>query len=49
MQFGEIKKTHASNNKFYKYYDFKPKTSIVEGVNRFIDWYLCYKKKYKWI
>ncbi len=49
IQFGEIKKTHASNEKFNKIYNFKPKVKVTDGVNKFIDWYLDYKKKYKWL
>ena len=49
MQFGEIQKTQASNIKFYKDYKYKPTVSINSGVNKFVEWYLKYKQKYKWI
>jgi UDP-glucuronate 4-epimerase len=48
MQFGEIKKTQASNIKFYKDYKYKPVVSINVGVKKFVEWYLNHKKKYKW-
>ncbi len=49
MQFGEIQKTQASNIKFYKDFKYKPTVTINSGVKQFVEWYLKYKKKYKWI
>jgi UDP-glucuronate 4-epimerase len=49
IQFGEIQNSKATNQKFFKEYKFKPKITINEGVNKFINWYLEYQKKFKWL
>ena len=44
MQPGDVEKTFASTELLEKYIEFKPKTSIDEGVKKFINWYLNYYK-----
>ncbi|MBS1671488.1 MAG: GDP-mannose 4,6-dehydratase [Bacteroidetes bacterium] len=42
MQDGDVKKTWADISKLYELTSYKPKTSIEEGVTKFIEWYKCY-------
>ncbi len=42
LQKGDIKKTHASNNKLIKLIKRKPKITIEEGIKSFIKWYNKY-------
>ena len=39
MQSGDVKATSADTYKLEKWINFKPNTSIKEGVNKFIEWY----------
>jgi len=39
MQPGDVPKTYADTSSFEKDFDFKPSTSVQEGVGQFIDWY----------
>tara|TARA_B100001989_G_C24551861_1_gene475889 strand:- start:31534 stop:32556 length:1023 start_codon:yes stop_codon:yes gene_type:complete len=39
MQPGDVKATYADTSKLEKAIDYKPKTSIKEGVANFIEWY----------
>jgi UDP-glucuronate 4-epimerase len=36
--------THADVSKLEEYVNFRPKTSVAEGVKRFVDWYLKNEK-----
>ena len=45
MQQGDVHKTHGSNLKFKKYFSYKPKVSVSEGVKKFIEWFQTYEKK----
>ena len=48
MQPGDVQKTFADTETLEKWINFKPSTSIDEGIKKFIDWYLSYYKgKYK--
>ena len=40
LQLGDVKSTSSDNTKLEKWIDFKPNTSIKDGVRKFIDWYL---------
>ena len=40
LQPGDVKSTSSDNTKLEKWIDFKPNTSIKDGVRKFIDWYL---------
>jgi UDP-glucuronate 4-epimerase len=42
MQAGDIKITSADTSELNQWVNFKPNTSIKEGVKRFIDWYKTY-------
>ena len=42
MQPGEAKETYSDNTDLYNWIGFKPKISISEGLNTFVDWYLDY-------
>ena len=39
MQPGDVKATFADTSKLERYINFKPKTSIKDGLVKFIDWY----------
>jgi UDP-glucuronate 4-epimerase len=45
IQQGDVLATHADVSKLEEYVNFRPQTSIKEGVNRFVDWYLESKQK----
>lgn len=45
LQTGDVKSTHASNQKFFKYSKFKPNIGIEYGIKKFIEWYRWYYKK----
>jgi UDP-glucuronate 4-epimerase len=42
MQQGDVKMTHADVTDLVEYIGFSPKTSIEDGINAFITWYLSY-------
>ena len=42
MQAGDVKATSADTSELNQWVDFKPNTSIKEGVKRFVDWYKSY-------
>ena len=42
LQLGDVKKTHSSINKLYKYSSYQPKTNIKKGIKNFINWYKNY-------
>lgn len=42
MQAGDVKITSADTSELNQWVNFKPNTSIKEGVTRFIDWYKTY-------
>ena len=45
FQKGDIHKTHANINKLHKKTNFKPKTNIKDGIEKFINWYKDYYSK----
>lgn len=45
LQLGDIKKTHSDISMLNSYSDYMPETSIEQGIDKFIDWYLEYYKK----
>lgn len=47
LQKGDIKSTVADITLLKNTTKFKPKTSISDGISKFIDWYLMYNKKNK--
>ena len=44
MQAGDVHQTWADVSKLQKDYDYKPNTTVEEGVEAFIDWYKRYYK-----
>jgi UDP-glucuronate 4-epimerase len=42
MQPGDVADTYASMNNFIENFDYKPVTSVLEGVTKFVDWYKAY-------
>ncbi len=44
MQPGDVKSTYADTTSLNSWIDFKPNTSIKDGVNKFIKWYLDFYK-----
>ena len=42
MQPGDVETTFAETNSLEEWVNFKPNTSIDEGIKKFIDWYLDY-------
>ena len=42
MQPGDVKETSADTSELNRWVNFKPNTSIQEGVKRFVDWYRTY-------
>ncbi|MDN6502476.1 MAG: GDP-mannose 4,6-dehydratase, partial [Tetragenococcus koreensis] len=42
LQPGDVPETYANVDDLYRDIDFKPETTIQEGVDEFIDWYLEY-------
>ena len=42
MQAGDVKTTSADTSELNQWVNFKPNTSIKEGVKRFVDWYKNY-------
>lgn len=46
IQAGDVPATHADTTALEEYVKFKPQTSVVEGVNRFVEWYLEKKAKF---
>jgi UDP-glucuronate 4-epimerase len=42
LQLGDMKETYADIKKSQKLLDFNPKTSLKEGLEKFVEWYLKY-------
>ena len=42
MQPGDVYQTYADVTDLMRDYDFKPDTSIEEGLSRFVEWYRGY-------
>ena len=45
LQPGDVKDTYASTDNLEKKYNYKPSTSISEGINKFVSWYKNYYLK----
>jgi UDP-glucuronate 4-epimerase len=45
IQAGDVPATHADVSKLEEYVNFRPQTSVEEGVKRFVNWYLESKQK----
>ncbi|SCT97372.1 capsular polysaccharide biosynthesis protein Cap I [Mammaliicoccus lentus] len=44
LQPGDVPETYADVEDLFNNIDFKPETTIQDGVNKFVDWYLDYYK-----
>lgn len=44
LQPGDVPETYANVDDLFKNINFKPETTIQDGVNQFVDWYLDYYK-----
>ena len=44
LQKGDVKSTYADSNNLYRKIKFKPKVSIKEGIQKFVNWYKDYYK-----
>jgi UDP-glucuronate 4-epimerase len=44
MQAGDVRATYADTSALESWVEFKPKTPLKEGVQKFADWYKDYKK-----
>ena len=42
LQQGDVPDTEANVNDLIQEFDYKPQTSIQEGIGRFVDWYMSY-------
>ena len=42
MQPGDVYQTYADVTDLMKDYDFKPETTIEEGLSKFVEWYRAY-------
>ena len=42
MQAGDVSSTYADVTRLEKEFGYKPKTSVKEGVQQFVDWYRKY-------
>ncbi|MDO6518266.1 NAD-dependent epimerase [Zobellia uliginosa] len=45
MQPGDVERTWADVNDLINDYDYQPDTSVVEGVQKFVEWYKSYYKE----
>ncbi|MEL5938150.1 hypothetical protein WN865_00975 [Tetragenococcus halophilus] len=45
LQPGEVPEIYANVDDLYRDIDFKPQTTIQDGVGSFVDWYLKYYGK----
>lgn len=45
IQAGDVPATHADVSKLEEYVNFRPQTSVKDGVQRFVDWYFASKQK----
>ncbi|MBO1206157.1 NAD-dependent epimerase [Staphylococcus nepalensis] len=45
LQPGDVPETYANVDDLFRDIDFKPETTIQDGVNKFVDWYLEYYRK----
>jgi UDP-glucuronate 4-epimerase len=43
IQPGDVPATHADTTALEEYVEFKPQTSVEEGVMKFVEWYLLFK------
>ena len=44
MQSGDVKDTHADSSLLENWIDYKPSTTLKDGINKFINWYKSFYK-----
>ena len=44
LQPGDVPDTYADVDDLFKNFDYKPETTVEEGVANFVEWYLKYLK-----
>ncbi len=44
LQAGDVPATYANVDDLVEQFDYKPSTSVEEGINRFVSWYRDYFK-----
>ena len=44
LQPGDVPVTYANVEELYNDIDFRPRTNIIDGVSKFVDWYIDYNK-----
>ena len=42
LQAGDVETTYADVNSLIKDFDYRPQTTIQEGINKFVAWYKHY-------
>jgi UDP-glucuronate 4-epimerase len=47
MQAGDVPATHADAHRLEEYVNFRPRTSVEEGVQKFVEWFMEQKKQGK--
>ena len=47
MQPGDVKATYANTESLENEINFKPNTSINDGIKKFISWYISYYKNHQ--
>ena len=45
LQPGDVKDTYANIDNLEKKFNYKPSTSVIDGVSNFVKWYKDYYKK----
>ena len=45
MQPGDVQMTYADSRLLYNWINFKPSTSIEEGISKFVSWYIKHYEK----
>ena len=45
MQDGDVRETSASSDELFAYTNYRPNTSVEEGIKRFVQWYNIYIEK----
>ena len=43
MQLGDVVSSHADIDETVEHFEYKPNTSVKEGISRFVDWYFKYQ------
>ena len=46
MQSGDVKDTHADTSLLENWIDYRPITTLEDGINKFINWYKSFYKEF---